>query len=159
MDKKFYDYLLTEDVKRMKVSTSLQLLPQLTLDKGIKKYFLQKIPLKYIRIISQMRLLNRFLTRFSIIRKLYKLNVEGLCEGCGRQSVDLSYYTLIEWHLHCEKRNKFIIDCVDETSIISAFLNIVDSSDIKKLKNIYVFIKSVMQNINSRQQKLYVKTK
>lgn len=64
--KKFENYVLAKDVKRVRESTSLQILPHLTINKGTKKYFLQKISLKHIRIISQIRLLNKFYTRFSI---------------------------------------------------------------------------------------------
>lgn len=64
--------------------------------------------------------------------------MEGFCEGCGRESVDLSFHTLIECQLHYEERNKFITACVDETSIISALLNMLDFENVeKKLVCIY----------------------
>lgn len=135
------------DRERVRDSRALHLLPHLTLNIGIKKYFLQKLSLNCIRIIAQTRLLNNFTPRISIRKKHVKLGVEGWCKVCGMESAELLFHMLIECQAHAIERQQFISTSWDKQSIIVAFLKKLDNANKETLLKLNLYISRIMQKL------------
>lgn len=124
---KYQNYLYHEDLKRLSESHLLQILPHLTLLRGPQKYLQNNISLEYMRVLCQIRLLNKIFIRIRINKKSYKLSVSGVCGGCGVNTPDMCFHLLIECPSLLEERKKYICESQDESIVKTDFINLLEN--------------------------------
>lgn len=105
---KTYDnFLRAEDVISLLNSRSLQLFPSLTLREGTQSYLRLKLPLNFLKIFAQIRLLNKYNTRIIFKNKIHKFDIEYCCGARELKGREL-YHVLIECDLYGDSRKKYI---------------------------------------------------
>lgn len=146
----YEDFLRMRDIKRLCESRSLLILPQLTIRESIQDYFKLCRSLKSFRIITQLRLLNVFQTKIIINNKLYNWKCDGLCGGCRLLVNDFSFHVLIECRFHNEDREKFINGESDESSNLSAVMDVLNNPRPDTIKKIIQFVEAIIAKRDSK---------
>lgn len=143
--KEYESFLYTEDITRLGVSQSLQLLLYLSLNGNSQQYFKFCLPMKYLSIIAQMRLFNIFQAKIRINNNFYNWKCEGFCGGCGLLvNGEFGYHVLVECGYHDEERKKFICDTEDESSKSTSIFEIFNNPQSDSIKKLYYFIESIV---------------
>lgn len=146
---KYESYLYSEDIKRKNESRSLQIFPHLVLFKGPQKYFQNKISLDYIRVLSQIRLLNNIVTKIKINKNTYSLGVSGNCSECGVNITEMFFHLLIECPSLLVERGRYISEDQDDSIVKTTFLNMLEKPQNDEMKNLYYYIKAMCEKIGN----------
>lgn len=142
--KAYETVLFEDDLRRLNESQSLQILPHLPLFGGTQKYLQSKIPIKYKKIITQLRLVNKYKSRIIIKGKIITFESDLRCDKCGRDVTENLFHLLIECSYYEEERKMFLTEDCEFEKITELWLKMLSNSDISSGKKIYVFKKSVI---------------
>ena len=88
-------------------SSSLQTYPEISMHRGRPKYLISKLTLRFRRLLSQIRLLNKYNNRIRIDSVTYKFNDHLYCYRCNRNNNLL--HMVIDCEYFREKRDDLML--------------------------------------------------
>ena len=107
-----------------------------------------KLTLNEKRIIIQLRLLNCFSFRIVIDGKKFNLNDEKFCNYCFEENTFM--HKLLTCISFKEERSNFLKDNSRDELGSNLFFNLIDSNEHTRLKELILYVKNVVININKR---------
>lgn len=127
--------LYKNDVDSCKISTSLTILPALIHVGSIIKYLDLKVPLKFKKIIAQLRMHNQYCPRIIINKEKHITNSQSYCEYCIDQ--DSLFHSLIYCKYFENERtiylNEIALSVDQKSQVFCNYLNNLNESKIRKL--------------------------
>lgn len=134
------------DTRRLQVSSSLKLYPQLSLYSGLQPYLQTKIELSSIRIMAQLRLLNIYNTRIIIKGKSYQLSAEQSCKCVERRPISDDYHIFINCNSFEEIRKKYISPSNNKICIRESWLKLVSEKTPSSIRRIVNFVTKILES-------------
>ena len=141
---KYHNYVQKQDKERKNTSSSLIIYPTLTLQNGTQTYLKTGLSLNTIKIIAQIRMLNKYNTKITIESVVYKVNNISNCPFCNVFN-DL-YHALFVCPIFETKRNEVCKMLNLENNILSispAF----EKFSFKKIKALANYISEIVKNM------------
>lgn len=144
--KTYENYSRAEDVNSLSNSSSLQILPNLTLRDGTQTYLRMKLPLLFIKVFAQIRLINKYNPRIIYKKEILNLN-DNYC--CGEQILKGKelYHMLIECQMYKFIRKKYVCDSEDESLIKDFCIDLLNDPNPNGVKSINFYIKNVIKKL------------
>lgn len=142
---KFEQLLFGKDAQRIQASSSLKIHPQLPLYKGPQPYLRSKINLSYLKVVSQIRLLNEFNSRIIIKGKSYKIPKDELCKCVERKPVSNLYHMFIVCDCLNDIRKQYIAEPCVENLGRETWIKLISVSDPTAIRRNFNFITEVLR--------------
>lgn len=142
--KTYNNFLRAEDINSLSNSRSLQLFPDLTLREGPQNYLKLKLPLFFIKIFAQIRLINNYNTRIIFKSKVYKFDMKYCCGYRELKRREL-YHLLIECDLHNIIRKMYISLSEEQSVIINTWLDLLNFPDENNVQAIVFYVKTALK--------------
>ena len=126
-------YRLKLDYESCKISSSLIIYPEITLQSELQHYLNLKLPLRITRIIAQIRLLNKINTRIIADDIVYKHDNNSFCHTCGEN--DTLIHKILNCKIFSKKRSDLILPVLNDYK-----LDLFAILEISNKKLLYKFV-------------------
>ena len=136
----YNNYLYNLDVEKCKQSNTLIIYPEITLNKELQQYQKLNLPLKFLQIISQFRLLNNKNPRIILDATLYKLNKDTYCYLCSKSNSFL--HMIIECYCFSYKRKSLGLPLKDNCNL--DIFHILENPNKKMLNKFISLVKHII---------------
>lgn len=142
---KFKVHLYNEDMKSLANSTSLILYPGLFVSESSQEYLSFNLDLSTKKIFAQLRLLNKYNTRFINRKKIYKFSDNHIsCEYCGVDFINI-LHLFLECIRYEELRKTVWIHRAEGSGFKDIFMSIINYPNESNLRKVVCYMLSVLE--------------
>ena len=130
--KTYEEWLINQDLIKLRSSSSLTILPHLNLIQGTQLYLQERLPLKLARVIIQTRLLNEICPRIIFNSVSHKIEKNEHCYYCNE--LNNFIHIIFSCKYQYEQRKRFLqdINCLEYTTDASIILGLLNEKNSKK---------------------------